>query len=252
MNQNEINVIIIDDEPNGVETLSLLLKDYHNDINILATANNIKEAKRLIGQHQPQLDLIFLDIQMPGGDGFALLNQLSDISFSIVFTTAYDQYAMKAIKYAALDYLLKPIDHEELSDTLIRFRKNRMVVKAEQISLIKLQSDQRKTITRLAIPTQFDIIFIPLDDVNYLESDNNYTSVYLLDGSKVVSSKNLGHYEELLNPEQFFRIHNSYIVNVKCIKRFMKGKTGIIELNNGKQLEVSLRRKPALLELLGA
>lgn len=252
MNQNEINVIIIDDEPNGVETLSLLLSDYHDDINILATARNIKEAKRLISLYKSQLDLIFLDIQMPGGDGFALLNQLTDISFSIVFTTAYDQYAMKAIKYAALDYLLKPIDHEELSDTLMRFRKNKMVVNAEQINLIQQQSDRRRTITRLAIPTQFDIIFIPLDEINYLESDNNYTSVYLLDGSKVVSSKNLGHYEELLNPEQFFRIHNSYIVNVKCIKRFVKGRTGMIELNSGKQLEVSLRRKPALLELLGA
>lgn len=252
MNQNKINVIIIDDEPNGVETLSLLLTDYHDDVKVLATARNIKEAKRLIGQYKSQLDLIFLDIQMPGGDGFALLNQLTDISFSIVFTTAYDQYAMKAIKYAALDYLLKPIDHEELSETLMRFRRNRMSVREEQINLIRQQSDRKKVVSRLAIPTQFDIVFIPIDEIIYLESDSNYSSIFLMDGSKVVSSKNIGHYEELLSPGQFFRIHNSYIVNVKCIKRFVKGKTGMIELGSGKQLEVSLRRKPALLELLGA
>jgi two-component system LytT family response regulator len=250
---NELKAIIIDDEQGCIDTLSLLIQDYHKDVKVLDTAHTMEEGLARINLHKGNFDVLFLDVQMPGGDGFHLLQQLEDISFKIVFTTAYDRFALKAIKYAAFDYLLKPIDNDELTATLKRIRKTheQKLIGAQQATQFKNALKQKNVFEKLAVPTLTDILFIPIVDILYLKSDNNYTTIHLSTGEQVLSSRNIGYYEDILDTSNFYRIHNSYIVNLRKIVKFIKGKSGYIEMENGLRLEVSLRRRNTLLELLG-
>ena len=248
---SKINVIIIDDEYKCVETLSLLLEQYYEDIHILDSAGSIESALPVIEKHKNNTDILFLDIQMPGGDGFTLLQRIPEITFKVIFTTAYDQYAIKAIKFSALDYLLKPIDNIELNLSIEKYRELKNAgLKPSSMIDFKTALQQKNLFDRLAIPTLSEIKFIPLDKIVYLKSDNNYTAVCLDNKQQLISSKNIGYYEDLLSTIHFFRIHNSYLVNIKKIERYIKGKNGSVELEDGSILEVSGRRKDELFTLL--
>lgn len=247
---NKLNCIIIDDEPKCVEILSLMLRELHSGIHILDTASSAKQGLSVIEKHKATLDLLFLDIQMPGGDGFSLLQQLSDIRFKIVFTTAYDQFAIKAIKFSALDYLLKPIDMKELGLALEKSHTIREMQAQSQIQDVAHMIRQRTPFTKLAVASLSEIKFIYLDKIRYLESDNNYTSIYTDNQQRLVSSKSIGYYEDLLEEANFFRINNSCLVNLKKIERFIKGKAGSVVLEDGKALTVSASRREKLLKLL--
>ncbi len=245
----KLNVVIIDDEIKSIETLSLLLTNYHHDVNILATANSISTGLSTIEKHNKDIDILFLDIQMPDGDGFTLLQHLPEIKFKIIFTTAFDQHALKAIKFSALDYLLKPIDNKELEASLEKFR--RLKNDKQHISSISNLKDalQQKTVfEKLAVTNLNEINFIELSKIRFLQSDNNYTTIHLDNNQQLVSSKNIGYYEELLEGNDFFRIHNSYLVNLKKIERFIKGKSGSVVIEGGITLDVSMRRKENLFE----
>ena len=246
---NKINVIIIDDEPKCVEILALMLKNFHADIHISDTANSMEKGLAAIEKHKASLHIVFLDIQMPGGDGFTLLQNIQKITFKIIFTTAYDQFALRAIKFSALDYLLKPIDLKELNLALVKFRAEDV---GENTPLHNFTTTlQQKTLfKKLAIATLTEIKFVPLDKITYLESDNNYTTIFIENKQRLVSSKNIGYYEELLEENDFFRINNSCLVNLKKIERFIKGKTGTVELEDGKTLPVSASKKEKLVKLL--
>jgi two-component system LytT family response regulator len=249
---NTIHVIIIEDEYRCTELLIHLLQRYHQDVVVLGSADSIHTGLSLIKQHQKQLDLLFLDIQMPGGDGFTLLQNIPDLPVKVVFTTAYDHYALRAIKFSALEYLLKPLDAQELSIALDKFRDDRAkkMPISNNLSRFKSNLGNQKIFEKLAIATLTDIRFIHLSQVTYLESDNNYSTIYLEDNERIVSSKNIGYYEELLRESSFFRVNNSNLVNSKKIVRFIKGKTGSVELENGKTLLVSSSKKEALLKSL--
>lgn len=248
----KINVIIIDDEPKCVELLYLMLENFHSDIHVLGTANSMEKGLLLIEKHKAALQILFLDIQMPGGDGFTLLQNISNITFKVIFTTAYDKFAIKAIKFSALDYLLKPIDLKELEIALEKFRTpEKNIAGQNSLDAFKTGLQQKTMFKKLAIATLSEIKFINLEKITYLESDNNYTTVYIENKQRLVSSKNIGYYEELLEGNDFFRINNSYLVNLKKIERFIKGKTGSVELEDGKILQVSASKKEQLLKLLG-
>jgi two-component system LytT family response regulator len=247
----KINTIIIDDEPKSVEILSLMLKNFQNDVEILDTAGSMKEGLEVIEKHKAVLHLLFLDIQMPGGDGFSLLQHIPDISFRIIFTTAYDQFAIKAIRFSALDYLLKPIDLKELDLALAKFREGNHPPEQQRLHHFTDTLGQKSLFKKLAIATLHEIKFIHLDKISYLESDNNYTTIYMGNSQRLVSSKNIGYYEDLLEENGFFRVNNSSLVNLMKIERFIKGKTGSIELEDGKTLPVSSSKKETLLRLLG-
>lgn len=247
---NKLNCIIIDDEPKCVEVLSLMLRELHSDIHILDTADSAKKGLSVIEKHKTELHLLFLDIQMPGGDGFSLLQQLPEINFKIIFTTAYDQFAIKAIKFSALDYLLKPIDLKELNLALEKSRSIQEMHTQSHIQQVTTMARQKTPFEKLAIASLTEIKFIYLDKIRYLESDNNYTSIYTDHQQRLVSSKSIGYYEELLEESDFYRINNSYIVNLKKIERFIKGKTGSVVLEDGKELTVSASRREKLLKLL--
>lgn len=245
-----LNAIIVDDEPTCVELLSLLINAHHPAIRILAKANGMQAALEAIELHKHQLHLLFLDIDMPGGDGFTLLQHIPDITFKIIFTTAYDTFAIRAIKFSALDYLLKPIDSQELALAIDKLRSSGDAGYLRATNDFRQALRDKNMFKKLAVSTLTEVVFIPPGDILYLESDNNYTTIYTADKKKLVSSKNIGHYEELLDDCGFFRISNSFLVNLKKVERFVKGKAGSVVLESGQELQVSASRKEELLRML--
>jgi two-component system LytT family response regulator len=243
-----MRVIIVDDEPKNIEALKLILNAIRKDIEILAEAHSADEALKVIRQFQGKTDVLLLDIQMPKGDGFYLLDQLNTIDFSVIFITAYDQFAIKAIKFSALDYLLKPVDPEELKLALSRHeQKNNKV----EISEFATRIHSGKLFDKLAVKTLADVRFISLDQVRYLQSENTYTTIHMDSGEKIVSSKSIGFYEELLTERNFFRCHNSYLINIAKVTRITRGKSKSVELDHKLLLDVSERRRDDLMAILG-
>lgn len=246
---NKINAIIIDDEPACIELLNLMLEKYHPEVNVLARADSMKSGLREIQKHEDSLALLFLDIQMQGGDGFSLLQQLDAPRFKIIFITAFDQFAIRAFKFSALDYLLKPVDKNELAEAIRKFRSGASAGSIE-LGNLKAGLKQQKPFDKLAVATQTEIRFIALAGISFMESDNNYTSIYLDDGTRLVSSRNIGHYESLLEDSGFLRVSNTNIVNLKKVLRFIKSKSGTLELDNGRLIQVSSAKKEKLLRML--
>ena len=244
-----INAIIIDDESKGRLALREKLSAYCPQIQIMAEATNGQEALILIHHHKPQL--IFLDIEMPRMNGFEMLNELPDKNFHIIFTTAYDQYAIKAIKYAAFDYLLKPIDIEELraAVTKIEVQENNQTKK--QVELLQQNMQQpKKQLSKLAIPTLDGLMFYNISDIIHLEANSNYTNIYLVNKIKITASKTLKEFEDLLPDDIFFRTHHSHLINLNYIKRYIKGDGGQIELQNGSFVDVARRKKEEFLKAI--
>ena len=245
-----ITAIIIDDEAKGRLALREKLSDYCPQIKLLAEAANGQEALLLIQHHKPQL--IFLDIEMPWMNGFEMLNELTEKNFHIIFTTAYDQYAIKAIKYAAFDYLLKPIDIEELKTAIEKIgakddNQTKMQVELLQQNMLH----PKKQLNKLAIPTLEGLLFFDINDIIHLEANSNYTNLYLADKTKITASKTLKEFEEMLPPAIFFRTHHSHLINLNYIKRYIKGDGGQIELQNGTYVDVSRRKKEEFLKAIG-
>ena len=180
-----------------------------------------------------------------------MLNELKEKNFHIIFTTAYDQYAIKAIKYAAFDYLLKPIDIEELKTAVEKINLLPAHQTKKQADLLKENSSHpKKLLNKLAIPTLYGLLFFDINDIIYLEAHSNYTNIYFNNKTKIVSSKTLKDYEEILPENIFFRPHHSFIINLNCIKRYIKGDGGQIELQNGTYVDVSRRKKEEFLKAI--
>jgi len=248
----KLNILIIDDEPRAIVTLKSLIERFHPDLCItgVAVCEDAIQLNSLLKQQSA--DLLFLDIEMPGGSGIELLKKLGDLNFQVIFTTAHDQYAMQAIKASALDYLLKPIDKNDLDEAIAKFRRNRKntdILQTLNSFLNPLKKDS--VFEKLAVPTTSEVLFIPIKEILYLESDSNYTIIHLLNKNTITSSKNIGHYEQQLEFPQFMRIHNSYIVNISRITKLTRGKNATVLLETGKELEVSQRRRDELQKQLG-
>jgi two-component system LytT family response regulator len=245
-----LNAIIIDDELNGRIALKQKLHDYCPEVKVVAEAENGYKGLEMIRTHQPQL--VFLDIEMPEMDGFEMLIQLPGKKFHIVFTTAYDQYAIKAIKYAAFDYLLKPIDIEELKSTIDRIRLQ--VIPEHTVQ--KLETLEQNLLTKpflnkIAIPTLEGLLFFDISQIIRLEAQSNYTNIYFEDHPRLMASRTLKDFEEILPTDIFFRLHNSHIINMQFMKRYLKGDGGQVELKNGDYIMVSRRKKEEFLKLIG-
>ena len=245
-----ITAIIIDDEAKGRLALREKLLTYCPQVKLLAEAVNGQEALLQIQQQQPQL--IFLDIEMPRMNGFEMLNELTEKNFHIIFTTAYDQYAIKAIKYAAFDYLLKPIDIEELKIAIAKLDMQENYQTKKQVELLQQNLQQPKNkLHKLAIPTLEGLLFYNISDIIHLEANSNYTDIFLVNKIKITASKTLKEFEELLPEDIFFRTHHSHLINLNYIKRYIKGDGGQIELQNGTYVDVSRRKKDEFLKAIG-
>lgn len=249
-----MRVIIIDDEQQSHKALTTQLKINHPDIQIIAQAYNVEEGYQAISRTSP--NLLFLDIEMPDGTGFDLLKRFDKIDFQVIFITAHNQYAQQAIRFGALDYLLKPIIREELAVAINRAKeKLREKISMDQLQLMMetfqlLQ--QKKLPTRIAISTSEGIIYKQVKDIIRLEAKQNYTEFTFVDTSKtLLASVNLGEYEEQFAPyEEFMRVHRSHLVNLRFVERFVKIGGNSLQLLNGNNISVSRIYKDKLLKIL--
>jgi two-component system LytT family response regulator len=245
-----ITAIIIDDEQRSQDVLKKTIEKYCNDVKIVATGNCVDDAVDLIRNYNP--DLVFLDIEMPNGNGFTLFDKVKNIHFDVIFTTAYEEYAIKAFRVSALDYLTKPIDHRQLQDAVNRLKNKKKLQINEQRFALLLEniSNRPDEFNKIALPTNEGYIMINTGDIVYCEADENYTIVYLLNGERMVVSKTLKLVEELLPQKTFYRIHRSFVANLNLIKEYSKENGNSVIMKTGKMLDVSERNKKAFLEIL--
>ncbi len=245
-----IRGIIIEDEKHSRETLNGMIDRYCKNVSIIAEAESYRGGLEVIREHQP--DVIFLDIQMPDGSGFRMLEELDSINFEIIFTTAFDQFAIKAIKYSALDYLLKPIDAEELVRAVKKVEQkisHSQVNQNIQVLLDNIKSRDAEP-HKIVLSTSEKIHIIETDQILRCESDNYYTNFFLSDGKKILVSKTLKENEELLSDHNFIRPHKSHLVNVKYIKGFLRSDGGYIEMIDGSRIPVSRRKREKIIEVI--
>lgn len=242
--------VIIDDEFKGRIALKQKLLDHCPDIKLIGEADSGKQGIELIGHLQP--DVVFLDIEMPGMDGFEMLKKISDKKFHIIFTTAYDHYAIKAIKFAAFDYLLKPVDIEELKQATERITKNKLQNHTiKKLEVLEQHLFANSVLNKIAIPTVDGLLFFNIGDIIYLEAHSNYTEIHFINNQKLTASRTLKEFEEMLPTDKFFRPHHSHIINLQYIKRYIRGDGGQIELQNGSIVSVSRSKKDEFLKVIG-
>ena len=243
-----IKAIIIDDEERARNTLSSLLLNYCPEINILATCSNVPDGVIAINIHKP--DVVFLDIEMPDYNGFELLGFFREIDFDIIFVTAYSEYAIKAFEISAVDYILKPIDIDQLKNSVEKLMQKKLHSQMqEQIELLK-ESYKGDDIRKIALSMSNGLTFVEVADIVFLEADGAYTTFFLKDGQKILVSKKLKFYEDILsNRSFFFRTHRSYFINVNFIKKYSRSENAIL-MDNGTSITISRDRKQEFETLL--
>ncbi|MGB0137138.1 MAG: LytR/AlgR family response regulator transcription factor [Flavobacteriales bacterium] len=245
--------IIIDDEAFARENLKMFVDDFCPELEVLGLAASANDGLELIDQHQP--DVVFLDVMMPGGDGFSLLNKVEDRAFDVIFTTAHDEFALKAIKQEAVDYLEKPINIEELQQAVGKAVKRRVSAPdaesgpvgntKELIERIALGSGMEKTV----IPTRDGMAIVDNRDIIHLEASESYTTIFLTEGRKFLSSKTIKIYEDKLNPQMFFRTHKSHIINITHhLREFQRTSGNYAILSNGVEVPISRRKLQQFLD----
>ncbi len=246
MAENNLKVIIIDDEDSGRSALRNFIAETCRDVTVVAEADGVASGIGQIILQKP--DLVFLDVRMQDGTGFDLLEKIPERDFQVVFVTSFDHYAVQAFRFSAVDYLLKPVDPDLLSDAIekARIAQNRSDISSK---LDVLVSNIGK-LEKLAIPSVEGIRFVRIDEIVRCESDDNYTTVFMRNGEKIVVSKTLKDYERLLGDMHFCRVHKQHLVNLKYVEKYVPGDGGYLILEDGSHVDVSRRKKDQLLDLL--
>ena len=245
---NPIRALIVDDEQDSRESLSRFVQKYCPQVKVQQTCANIQEAQQAIKAQSPQL--VFLDIEMPYGNAFDLLDKLTDIDFEIIFITAFSQYAVDAFKLSAAHYLLKPVDIDELIEAVNKVTERLEHAKRLQTATIlkenlsHIQSQHQKVV--LPLIDGFEVT--KMADILYCEAEENFTRFYFLDGKKSMICRKLKFFEQVLSPHGFCRIHRSHLINLEYVQRYVKGKGGTVVLENGQQLQVANARKSEFME----
>jgi two-component system LytT family response regulator len=245
-----IRAIVVDDEPYASAALQTLLKKHCPDVVVETACNSALEAERVIIELKPQL--VFLDIEMPHRNGFELLEHFMPAGFQVIFTTSYDQYAIKAIRFSALDYLLKPIDPQELKAAIAKVSKpdpNELLTQQLQL-LMQTIREPAATGNRIALPTLEGLQMVAIDTILYCIASSNYTTFVMKDKKKLVISRTLKEIEEMLEDHGFLRIHHSHLVNINAIEKYIRGEGGTVLMTDGTELDVSRSRKETLLKTL--
>ncbi len=249
---NRIKAILIDDERNGREILLALLEKFCQEVEVVATADSAEVGLELIQVVQPQL--VFLDINMPGMTGFEMLERLPQINFELIFVTAHDTYALKAFKFSAIDYVLKPIDLEDLQKAVKKATEKLGVqTSGGAIKYKELFHNIRNIqnpFDKIGLATRDGLIFVKISDIIRLESDVNYTWFILSGGEKILASKTLKEFEEMLEDYNFYRIHKSHLINLSHLQRYIKGEGGSVVMSDNSEVDVSRRNKEGLMKRL--
>jgi two-component system LytT family response regulator len=248
---SEIKAIIVDDEQHCIDALQTMLQKKCPGVHVTGAAKSVRDAKGLVDELQP--DLVFLDVEMPYQNGFELLKLFEKVNFDVIFTTAYEQYALKAIKFNALDYLLKPFSVKELQDALEKFREKKANrLKDSGVSPIDVFLQNMKTLQqthkKIALPTINGLVFMPVQNIVRCESTGNYTRIFFTDKKNLMVSRPLKEFEELLSDVDFFRVHNSHLINMQQMQSYIQGEGGFALMSDGTQVEVSRRRKADFLK----
>ncbi|WP_340112832.1 LytR/AlgR family response regulator transcription factor [Maribellus mangrovi] len=248
----DIKCVIVDDELNNIENLQGILKKCCNEFRVVDVATNADDAFRKINLHQP--DLIFLDIQMPGKSGFDLLKMFQEINFEIIFVTAYDKYGIQAIKFSALDYLLKPIDIDDLR-TAVEKAKKRITQKKQNLNIENLMEFIKRgqnESPKIALPTFNEVFYVETNEIIRCEALDNYTTFYLRDKTKIVVSKPLKEYAEILQSFQFIRTHQSHLINIHFVKSFLKEDGGKLLMKDSTTVPISRQKRNFVKDALGS
>lgn len=246
-----LTAVLIDDESSSRNTLRYKILKFCREIELIAECKNGEEGIIAIEEKRP--DIVFLDIEMPHMNGFTMLQQLKDRDAELIFTTAYDHYAVRAIRCSALDYLVKPIDPEELKAAVKRAVQKRNEAWPNQRieTLLHNLLNEKNTRERIAIPSQEGLQFIEVNDIIYLQAESNYTFIYLRFGAKLTVSKTLKDFEELMPSQIFIRIHHSYMINKNHVQKYIRGEGGQVVMINGKILDVARRKKDEFMRAIG-
>jgi two-component system LytT family response regulator len=241
-----IRTLIIDDEKNNREKIRRLLEDHFPNIQVVGEADRVRSGIESIFSNNPEL--VLLDIRLPDGDAFELLEQLDQVNFKIIFITAYEEYALKAIKFSALDYLLKPVLLDDLREAIAKAENQLM--NELKLQLVELSSNlHRSSPKRIVLKTADKLHFIPVNEIMRCEADKNYTTFFLVEGEKIIVSRPIMDYEDILSEQGFYRLHKSHIVNLSCIKSYEKADGGTVILTDGTHVPVAMRKKNRMIEL---
>lgn len=247
-----IKAVIIDDEQHSIETLKWKLENYCPDVQVEAAFDNPAKGVEYLKNNPP--DLLFLDIEMPMLNGFDVLEELGkEIRFDIIFTTAYDNFGIQAVKFSALDYLLKPVQNKELKEAIEKHtRKSLHRVPAEQIDALlgNVKAEKKGRLGKIALASKEVIEFVDAQDIICCEANSNYTNLYLEGDKRKVISKTLKEFEDMLSPHRFFRPHHSFLVNLNRVKEFVRGDGGFLVMENKMKIPVSKNKREDLLDLL--
>ncbi len=245
-----LKAVIVEDERHSRETLKSLLEEFCVGIEVIGLAGSVSEGVELIKSKQP--DVIFLDIELQTGTGFDVLDQVSHLNFEVIFTTAFEQYAVKAVKFSSLDYLLKPIDLEELQKAVLKAqtKKNQEVYKKQLETLMLNLKQQKPKLNKICLATSEGFEFIEVNAIIYCKAEGSYTAFILKKSEKLLVSKHLKAYEDLLLEQNFMRVHNSYLINLKEVKKYVKADGGYIIMNNNDTVSISRSRKEDFVNLM--
>jgi len=248
----KLKAIIIDDEASSRNTLRQKLDKNCKDLQVVAECEDGESGIETIDRVKP--DIVFLDVEMPRMNGFVMLQNVNNRDFELIFTTAYDHYAIRAIRYSALDYLVKPIDIDELKTAAGKaIEKRKLHSPNERIeTLLHNLLDEKSSANRIAIPSMDGLQFVEIGNIVYLEAESNYTIIYIRDGYKITVSKTLKDFEELLPHQLFIRIHHSHIINKNHIQKYIRGEGGQVIMTNGKTLDVARRKKEEFMKAIGS
>jgi len=245
-----IRAVIIDDIEHTHKVITEIIKKYFTEIEIVGQAYDVKNGIEILSKKSP--DIVFLDINLPDGTGFDILKQIEKRDFKIIFVTAHQEYALNAIKFSAIDFLLKPLDEDEvvsaIKNTISIIKKDEEQLKIE--TFISNYKNQNSKDQKIILKTQDSIYVTKVSDIIRCESDGNYTVIYLNNGSKILISKTLKEYNELLKEYNFIRIHKSHLINTDCIVKYEKRDSGIVCMNDGSKIPVSHRKKDILINAL--
>jgi two-component system LytT family response regulator len=245
-----IRAVLVDDEIDSIRVLERLLETFCPQVGIVGKADGVETALQTIQASLP--DLVILDIEMTQGNAFDLLNQLHPMTFQVIFVTAFDNYAVRAFKYSAIDYLLKPVDIDDLRSALDRVTE-RMQEK-DVTGKMKILLDNMGTLNlsqqKMAVPTITGLMFVAIRDIIRFEAKGNYTVIFLNNGDQVMASRNIKDYEDLLPESIFCRVHNSHIINLQKIQKYHKGRGGYVIMEDGSSIEVASRRREEFLRRL--
>lgn len=246
-----LKAILVDDEENSISSLKEKINRHCPQVEILTTCDNAQKGITAIDSLKP--DIVFLDIEMPLMNGFLMLQHLTFKNFELVFTTAYDHYAIKAIRFSALDYLVKPIEIEELQAAIKRAGEKQQKATPNQRLEVLLDNLGQKVHERLriAVPTNSGLEFLKIENIIYLEASVNYTHIFLTDGRKFTVSRTMKDFEEMLSPDTFLRIHHSHIINKNFAEKYIRGEGGQVVLSNGTVLDIAKRKKAEFLQAIG-